>query len=183
MEVQLTPVLRSALRSALAQADGGASGTRGSLERYLRADATTILLADVQQLSLMLRAMATDASRSAGAEEDAAPVWVHELLQGAAPVLPDTRKRAEPHPDLAPRLKRLREAQESRDYAAMVGDITGGDDANARDAAEMATYRSQVSAASQASSAERALSFLSSRLLIVPRFPRRATHRWGWAST
>ena len=144
MHFLLTPRLRSALQSALAQVDGAALGTREALERYLRADATTIPLADVQQLSQLLRAMAVDAGSAD--TKGAAPIWVHELLQGAAPVLPDTRKRAEPHPDLAPRLQRLREAQDSRDYAAMVGDITGGDDANARDAAEMVTYRSQVRA-------------------------------------
>ncbi|KAL1527939.1 hypothetical protein AB1Y20_009310 [Prymnesium parvum] len=131
MEFALTPRLREALHAACA----GDAPDVACLRRYLRPDATTILLDDVQLLS---HALLSPLSPSSGQ-------WVHQLLQGAAPVLPGVRQRAQPHPELAPRLERLRAAQESREYAAMVGDLACGSDTSARDAAEMATYRSQVS--------------------------------------
>lgn len=161
MEFELTPRLRSALQAASSLEGGGLRAPAGeseglsSLQRYSRADATTILLSDVQQLSSLLRSARSE-DRESG--EDPQPVWVHELLEGAAPVLPQVRKRADPHPELRPRLEHLREVQESRAYAAMVGDISRGEDATARDAAEMSTYRSQVRHSSSAFSLSAQLS-------------------------
>jgi len=68
---------------------------------------------------------------------------VHELLEGAAPVLPAKPPKRAPHPDLAPRLERLRAAQANTEYAAMMGDVrgTGGDDDKD---SEIATYKTQI---------------------------------------
>lgn len=68
---------------------------------------------------------------------------VHQLLQGAAPVIPQFKQERTPHPDLAPRLEQLRAAMENREYAAMVGDVCC-EESDGRDAAEMNTYRSQL---------------------------------------
>jgi hypothetical protein len=113
------------------------------LQRYLRADASNILLEDVRRVSRILRQRATANADGAGGHASE-PLWVHELLQGAAPVLPAPRQRADPHPSLAPRLDRLRLAQETRDYAKMVGDICGREESGEREAAEMQTYKSSI---------------------------------------
>lgn len=145
MEFALTPLLRSALERANLP-EAGSAEESVILRRYLRTDASTILLTDVQALSQILRGAGTRGPASTHEVAASAPVWVHELLQGAVPILPSARKRPEPHPDLAPRLERLRDMVETREYAAMVGDIAVcGEDAAARDAAEMSTYRSQIS--------------------------------------
>lgn len=68
---------------------------------------------------------------------------VHQLLQGAAPVLPEFKRERTPHPELAGRLEQLQSAKENREYAAMVGDICC-EEGDGRDAAEMNTYRSQL---------------------------------------
>jgi len=94
----------------------------------------SLSLADVRLLSRVLRA----GSSSAGGS------WVHELLSCAAPVLPQRPARAPPHPELEARMHKLRAAQEDRQYAAMVGGLVGGEDADSRNAAEMNTYRSQM---------------------------------------
>ena len=69
---------------------------------------------------------------------------LQHLLQGAQPILPyeNTQKRL-PHPDLADRLAVLKNEQESREYAAMVGDVLGSSN-SALDFAEMRTFRSQM---------------------------------------
>ena len=125
----LTPTLRDAVERALALADGD---TASALQRYARADASEITLDDVQLLS--------DALRRQKAEP---PLWVHELLQGAAPVLPVFAQQRTPHPDLAPRLRALRAEAENREYAAMVGNVVASKHAG-RDEAEMTTYRSSL---------------------------------------
>lgn len=103
------------------------------------AKAKTLSLAEVRQVSAVLleRRRAADSST-------AGPSYVHELLAGAKPLLPATAERAAAHPELQPRLARLRAAQEGREYAAMVGDICGSEAQDKRDASEMATYRSQA---------------------------------------
>ena len=128
-EFSLTPTLRDAVARALALADGD---TASALQRYARADATEITLDDVQTLS--------DALRQQKAEP---PVWVHELLQGAAPVLPVFAQQRAPHPDLEPRLRTLRAEAENREYAAMVGNVVSSKHTG-REEAEMTTYKSQM---------------------------------------
>jgi hypothetical protein len=92
----------------------------------------SVSLAEARLLSSLLR--------SSGAP---GPSWVHELLQGAEPQLPKRAPKAPAHPDLEPRLARLRAAQADREYARMVGQVVT-DDSACRDAAEMSTYRSQM---------------------------------------
>ena len=92
----------------------------------------SLSLADVRLLSCVLRAGGSTGS------------WVHELLSCAAPVLPQRPAKAPPHPELEARIHKLRAAQEDRQYAAMVGGLVGGEDADSRNAAEMNTYRSQM---------------------------------------
>ena len=79
-----------------------------------------------------------------GGEAMERPLYVHELLLGASPVLPTMATKAPPHPALAPRLDRLRAAQEDREYAKMVGGVVKDEAAAERDAAVMSTYRSQL---------------------------------------
>ena len=51
--------------------------------------------------------------------------------------------RRAPHPELAPRLERLRAAQEAREYAAMMGDVHGHNNDGSVDI-EMSSYKSQM---------------------------------------
>ena len=90
-------------------------------------------LADVRLLSRVMRDGEGDDGH-----------WVHQLLCGAEPVLPARREKVPPHPDLEPRLQRLRAAQEDRDYAQMMGSVMKDEDSVGRDAAEMSTFRSQL---------------------------------------
>lgn len=128
-EFSLTPTLRDAVARALALADGD---TAKELQRYARADAAEISLDAVEALSAALRRQKAEP-----------PVWVHELLQGAAPVLPVFASQRTPHPELEPRLKALRAEAENREYAAMVGNVVVSKHAG-REEAEMTTYRSQM---------------------------------------
>ena len=101
MEFALTPRLRSAIERAMLR--GGDSAV---LAPCARDDARGISLEHVRLLSRLLR------------EEEPRPphVWVHELLEGAMPQLPAKPEKRAPHPELAPRLERLRAAQEAREY-------------------------------------------------------------------
>jgi hypothetical protein len=171
MPFTLTPRIRTAARRYCGcRKDEDAE----SLQVYTRDDSCEISLEHVQQLSRALRRLpkaAQDDSepvwvcraptvhhrpnwrgRGSGAAATAPPAGatpehgpqVHELLQGAAPVLPAFgRTERAPHPSLAPRLEQLRSAAENREYAAMVGDVCCEESAG-RDAAEMNTYRSQL---------------------------------------
>jgi len=71
------------------------------------------------------------------------PVWVHQLLHGAAPVLPVFKPERKRDAALEKRLEKLRAVQENREYAAMVGKLSAGE-TQGRDEAEMSTYRSQM---------------------------------------
>lgn len=133
MEFQLTPRLRDAARELCGVAAGDAEDEFRALTR---AGASTVSLASVQLMSQRLRAHAKVCSIRS-------PVWVHQLLEGASPVLPQFASDRKPHASLEPRLAELREAQENREYAAMVGGLASGD-SGGRDAAEMSTYRSQL---------------------------------------
>ena len=68
---------------------------------------------------------------------------MHELLHGAAPVLPPPPPKRPPNPELQARLDTLRAAQENREYAEMVGDVAAGD-SSGREAAEMSNYKSSM---------------------------------------
>lgn len=149
MEFALTDRLRAALELV--------SGDATELSHLRRADAHSITLEHVQLLSSLLRRR----------QEPAPHVWVrwtaptpatarammlthvhpqpqvHELLQGAAPQLPARATKREPHPDLAPRLERLRNAQANREYAAMLGDVSGSSSAE-KEEDTMASYKSQM---------------------------------------
>lgn len=135
MEFELTERVSDAVArySACAAPSASDEAAAEMLNRLRRADCTTVSLADMQLLSKLLRQ-----------QHATGPTWAHELLQGAAPLLPVFKQQREPDPALAPRLARLRAAQENREYAAMMGDVCGtrGD---GRDEAEMSTYRSQIS--------------------------------------
>ena len=69
---------------------------------------------------------------------------VHELLQGAAPLLPERPAKRAPHPDLAPRLEQLKAAQANREYAAMLRGVHGSQGGEDREEAEMISYKSQI---------------------------------------
>ena len=131
----LTPRLREAVARARALAPE-ASDEAVALDAAARDG--SIALSDVVAASRLLRQKAN------GPSDSSSPSWVHELLLNATPVLPAAAKRAPAHPELAPRLAKLRAAQEDRDYARMVGAAARDDDAANRDAAEMSTYRSQM---------------------------------------
>lgn len=135
MEFALTDRLAAAVRRAL---DGATAAEADWLRRYTRADACVISLDDVERLSALLRARPADADGS-----ERPPRWVHELLVGAAPVLPAFASERKPHPALEPRLAALRAEQENREYAEMIGDVCAQRNPG-RDTAEMATYRSQM---------------------------------------
>ena len=126
----LTDRLLRSIETALKHVPAGSSEA-DSLRSATREG--TIALSDVQSISKLLCE-----------KKAAAPVWVHELLLGASPVLPAMAQRAPAHPALAPRLAKLRAAQEDNDYLQMVGG-SGKDEAEKmRDAAEMKSYRSQM---------------------------------------
>lgn len=135
MPFELTPTIRGAAGRYCAACSDEDSA---ALRRYTRQDAREISLTDVQLLSRALRRLPRP---EAGASD--AAVWVHELLQGAAPVLPEFKRDRTPHPELEPRLQQLRAAAENREYAAMVSDVCC-EEGDGRDAAEMNTYRSQL---------------------------------------
>ena len=59
------------------------------------------------------------------------------------PQLPDKPEKRAPHTELAPRLERLRAAQEAREYAAMMGDVHGHNNDGSVDL-EMSSYKSQM---------------------------------------
>ena len=130
----LTPRLREAVERARVLAK---EGSDEALAFAAAAREGTIALSDVVAASRLLR-------EKANASASSSPAWVHELLLNASPVLPVAAKRAPAHPELAPRLAKLRAAQEDRDYARMVGAAARDDDSANRDAAEMSTYRSQM---------------------------------------
>ena len=129
---ELTPRLRVALARArtLVSEKSEDAAALATAERE-----GSIALSEVTTVSRLLREH-NDALSS--------PTWVHELLLGASPVLPAVAQRAPPHPSLAPRLAKLRAAEEDREYARMVGSIGKDEDSVNRDAAEMSTYRSQM---------------------------------------
>ena len=106
----------------------------------------SISLAEVQLISrlLILQSEQRDAAEGGASSKEGRPLYVHELLLGASPVLPACAAKAPAHPALAPRLNKLRAAQEDRDYARMVGGVVRDEGAAERDAAEMNTYRSQL---------------------------------------
>ncbi len=151
-----TPVLERAVCAAQALAG---PDDADALRRC--ANAKSLRLSEVQLVSRVLRSgqeqqqqqqqqqqQSRPPREAAGAKEGggaaADPSWVHELLLGAAPVLPAPAERAKPHPDLEPRLRRLQAAQDGREYAAMVSDVCGSAHTDQRDAVEMRTYRSQI---------------------------------------
>jgi hypothetical protein len=140
MRFTLTPHLRAALTAVRPHADATEADALAHAERE-----GTIELSDVQTVSRLLRAHGGEEA-AAGEEQrrPPSPVWVHELLLGATPVLPAKAERTPAHPALAPRLEVLRAAQEDREYARMVGSAARSADDAARDVAEMATYRSQM---------------------------------------
>ena len=104
MEFGLTPTLRAGVRDVLATGCGGSE----PLRRYERGDAAAITLADVQLLSRLLQEQQQpppQPPQAAGQQQqEPGAVWVHQLLQGARPVLPTLEAKRAPHPDLAPRL-------------------------------------------------------------------------------
>ena len=137
MRFSLTPRLRAAISRAKLLIDNTSddAAAMASAER-----AGSIDLVDVRTLSRLLLTIGRSENEAA-----AEPSWVHELMLGAAPVLPAKVERAPAHPSLAPRLAVLRAAQEDREYARLVGSgLARDDDVAARDAAEMSTYRSQI---------------------------------------
>ena len=95
----------------------------------------SVTLMDVQLVSRLLRAHPA---------ESICGYWVHELLRGATPLLPERAAKPPPHPELGPRLERLRAVQADREYARMIGGSKADPDSIGRDAAEMNTYRSQL---------------------------------------
>merc|ERR1712087_244410 len=119
MEFQLTPLLSDAVRKLFEMKESIPADVE-ELRCYLRSDAQTITLANVQLLSQALRACEASESAAAGTQR---PVWVHQLLQGAAPVMPVFARERSPHPSLQPRLEKLRAINENREYAAMIGDL------------------------------------------------------------
>ena len=129
MRFQITPTLSAALADARASSSGADADALAVAERE-----GSIALSEVTTISEIRKRIKAPP-----------PVFVHELLLGAEPVLPAKAQRAPAHPALAPRLAALRAAQEDREYARMVGSGARQDeDAAARDAAEMSTYRSQM---------------------------------------
>lgn len=74
----------------------------------------------------------------------AGSLWLHELLQGVEPVLPIFKQERKPDPDLAPRLTRLRLAQENQEYVVMMGDVYKKR-GEGYEEADMDAYRSQIS--------------------------------------
>ena len=103
----LSPRLRTALERAQELVD---SASEDSAALAAAAREGSIALAEVSTISRLLKE-----------HQAPGPVWVHELLLGASPVLQAVAQRAPAHPDLAPRLARLRAAEEDREYARMVG--------------------------------------------------------------
>ena len=102
-------------------------------------------IADVRQLEPSAPSTRRKQWMMARQSQPLPPLYVHELLAGAAPILPERAAKPPPHPSLAPRLEALRAAQEDREYAKLIGRSLGRDDTSVgRDEAEMATYRSQL---------------------------------------
>lgn len=139
----LTPTLSDALAAAqlLAQSTDDVA-TLAACSRE-----STMALAEVQLISRLLLHRAADDSastRQPSADAVPPPRFVHELLFNAKPVLPAKTEKTPAHPALAPRLDKLRAAQEDREYARMVGGVVRDAAAAERDAAEMSTYRSQL---------------------------------------
>jgi len=122
---RLTQAVASALPHALQEEDTAALNQCQEV--------SSVSLKDVQMISRLLRSSKGDPDH-----------WVHQLLHEAKPLLPTGRAKAAPHPDLEPRLKRLRAAQEDREYAQMIGTSMKDEDSASRDAAEMSTFRSQL---------------------------------------
>lgn len=140
MRFRITPLLKSALESTVEHA---AEDTADAFRHSLREG--SIEIADVRQLSSLLLSRHAQAMDDGKAIAAASPLYVHELLAGAAPILPERAAKPPPHPSLAPRLEALRAAQEDREYAKLIGGSLGRDDTSVgRDEAEMATYRSQL---------------------------------------
>ena len=120
------------LAGAISRALPYASGEDAAVLQASK-DAGSASLCGVQVAARLLRA-------SVGTEGH----WIHELLHGAEPLVPPRAAKPPTHPELGPRLKRLRAAQEDREYAQMVGAVLADDHTNGRDAAEMNTFRSQI---------------------------------------
>ena len=141
----LTPRLAAAIDAALpvASADERRALVASTAE-------SSIALADVQLLSrLLLRQPGLAAAGEGGAPSSASATpptarYVHELLRGAAPLLPQLAAKPAPHPSLGPRLEALRAAQDDREYAKLVGSLAQDENSAARDAVEMTTFRSQL---------------------------------------
>ena len=126
-----SPTLTSAVAAALPHAV-----TPEDLAALQQCKSTgSVTLTDVQLVSRLLRAHPA---------ESICGCWVHELLRGATPLLPERAAKPPPHPDLGPRLERLRAVQADREYARMIGGSKADPDSIGRDAAEMNTYRSQL---------------------------------------
>jgi len=134
MEFVLTTTLREAAARAV---DGHAACEIEMFRQYASTGTDTIPLSDVRALSHVLRDLPSTDSQCRPA------VWVHELLQGAAPVLPVFKPERKRDPALVKRLEKIRAVQENREYAAMVGQLSSGE-STGRDEAEMSTYRSQM---------------------------------------
>lgn len=154
MRFHRTPRLDEALLAATPLATN--ADAAATLKQCAREE--SISLAEVQLISRLLigeEACSSSASASGDASSTSGgpaapapaatrPLYINELLLGAAPVLPAMAAKPPAHPALAPRLDRLRAAQEDREYAKMVGGVLKDEGAAERDAAEMSTYRSQV---------------------------------------
>ena len=185
MEFQLTPRLRDAV--ALIVPRGGEAAA--ALAPCAREGANSVSLVQVQLLSSQLRELpeserpphvwvreaphrvphrrpchpyaflTTQAPTTLGPQ-------VHELLQGAAPLLPAKPEKRAPHPDLAPRLEQLRAAEANREYAAMMGDVHG--QRQAKEDSEIATYKTQMGV-SRATRPGRRRGTARPRAVVVPR--------------
>lgn len=151
----LTEPLRAKLESAIVTLSAAPSASSSASDDVVAFQSAlcegSINLQDAKSLSAHLRAEAKAAAAKESDPEAAAATlnqplqFVHELLQGAAPVLPERTPKPPPHPSLAPRLEKLRAAQEDREYAKLIGRNLARDaTSDGRDTAEMATYRSQL---------------------------------------
>ena len=132
-------LLTAACQRALAHANPEDAEALGKCR-----DEGSLSIADVRLLSRVLRD-AADGTQQSVPLIDRDPIWVHQLMEGARPLLPARATKPPPHPDLEPRLRKLRAAEEDRQYAKMVGSLASSSDEASRDAAEMNTYRSQIS--------------------------------------
>ena len=151
----LTEPLRTKLETAIATlTDAPSASSSTSSDDVLAFQSAlregSINLQDAKSLSAHLRAEAKAAAAKESDPEAATAIlnqpllFVHELLQGAAPVLPERAAKPPPHPSLAPRLEKLRAAQEDKEYAKLIGRNLRDETSAGRDTAEMATYRSQL---------------------------------------